>query len=270
MLPENVKQEIKFFENPEFGKVRVFMRDGKPWFVAADVASALGYENSSRDIQRHCKYVELLKSTESVDMEIAPRGFLIIPESDVYRLVMRSNMPRAEEFQDWVCEKVLPEIRETGNYYGGYRLPRVPRSYSDALRMIADVEEQKERAIAERDYAIRTKAEIGSRREATAMNTASIAVRQRDKYADELGCGKKWKEVKAIPWLLDIFGNSKGMYCQVGKKLSALSVELGYEVRRKETEEYPNGIGIYHVDVINEFYIRLLKNEDMLGKYRRV
>lgn len=43
MLPKNVKQEIKLFENPEFGKVRMLMRDGEPWFVANDVAAALGY-----------------------------------------------------------------------------------------------------------------------------------------------------------------------------------------------------------------------------------
>lgn len=104
------------FENSEFGKVRVVQKDGQPWFVANDIAQALGYENISRDIQRHCKHVELLKSTESVGLEIASRGLLIIPESDVYRLIMRSNLPKAIEFQDWVVEIVLPQIRQTGSY----------------------------------------------------------------------------------------------------------------------------------------------------------
>ena len=46
----------------------------------------------------------------------SPRGINIIPESDVYRLVMRSKLPAAEQFQTWVCEDVLPSIRKTGGY----------------------------------------------------------------------------------------------------------------------------------------------------------
>lgn len=275
MLPENVKQEIKLFENPEFGRVRVFMRDGEPWFVAKDICDILELDNVSWAIESlDADEKSVLSSITTCDIASDFNGLRssmrIVNESGLYALIFKSRKPEAKKFRKWVTSEVLPSIRQTGNYYGGYRLPRVPQSFSDALRMIADVEEQKEKAIAERDYAIRTKAEIGSRREATAMNTASIAVRQRDKYADELGYGKTWKEVKAIPWLLEIFGNSKGMYSQVGKKLGALSLELGYDVRRKETDEYPNGIGIYHVDVIEEFYNRLMANEDMLGKYRKV
>lgn len=176
-------------------------------------------------------------------------------------------MPKAIDFQDWVVEEVLPSIRTTGQY-GGYKFPRIPTSYSDALRMIADIEEEKQLVIEQRDYYKRTKAEIGTRREATAMNTASVAIRQRDKLANELGNGKKWKEVKAIPWLLDVFEPCKATYIQVGKRLAAMSVEMGYEVRRKETSEYPNGIGIYHIDVIDAFHARLLANHEMLGKYR--
>ena len=75
--------------------------------------------NGSRDIQRHCKRAKLLKSTETDVLEIPPRGLLIIPESDLYRLIMRSNMPDAERFQDWVMEEVLPKIRKHGGYIVG-------------------------------------------------------------------------------------------------------------------------------------------------------
>lgn len=147
-----------------------------------------------------------------------PQGaqpYNIIPESDVYRLVMRSNLPDAERFQDWVVEEVLPSIRKTGGY-GQWNLPRVPKSFPDALRMIADIEEEKQLALEQRDYYKRTKAEIGSRREATSMATASAAIRQRDALADKLGEGKHYKQVKAIPWLLEVFHESAGMYSQVG------------------------------------------------------
>ena len=106
--------ELKIFEKSEFGSVRVIMKDGEPWFVASDVAKALGYENPSRDVQRHCKKVN--KFTQTTDSVVPPLTVLIIPESDVYRLVMRSNLPAAVEFQDWICDEVIPSIRRTGGY----------------------------------------------------------------------------------------------------------------------------------------------------------
>lgn len=90
--------------------------NGDPWFVAKHVADLLGYKNSSRDIHRHCKSLKMLKSTESVLLDVPPRGLVIIPERDVYRLVMRSNMPEAEKFEEWVVGEVLPSIRKTGGY----------------------------------------------------------------------------------------------------------------------------------------------------------
>ncbi len=81
-----------------------------------DVAEVLGYANSSRSIQDHCKAAQILKSTDSVVLEIPPRGLQIIPERDVYRLVMRSKLPAAEQFEEWVVSEVLPQIRKTGSY----------------------------------------------------------------------------------------------------------------------------------------------------------
>ena len=72
---------------------------------------ALGYSNPSRSVQDHCKHAELFRTTNTVGLNINPRGELVVPESDVYRLIMRSNLPNAERFQDWVVEEVLPSIR---------------------------------------------------------------------------------------------------------------------------------------------------------------
>lgn len=103
--------ELKLFKNAEFGEVRVVEHEGQPWFVASGVAKALGYENPSRDVQRHCKKVNKFSPTDSVGTP-----YNIIPESDVYRLVMHSNLPKAIEFQDWTCDEVIPSIRKTGGY----------------------------------------------------------------------------------------------------------------------------------------------------------
>lgn len=192
----------------------------------------------------------------------------IIPESDVYRLVMRSNLPDAERFQDWVVEEVLPSIRRAGGY-GQWNLPRVPKSFPDALRMIADIEEEKQLALEQRDYYKRTKAEIGSRREATSMATASAAIRQRDALADKLGEGKHYKQVKAIPWLLEVFHESAGMYSQVGRKISQLGERMGLAPRIKEDSQYGT-IKIHHVEVIEALRLALKQDHNLLGKYRKV
>ena len=92
------------------------LKGSEPWFVANDVASALGYAVPKKAVIDHCKYAEIFKGTDSVPLTDSPRGISIIPESDVYRLIMRSNLPNAERFQDWVVEEVLPSIRKTGSY----------------------------------------------------------------------------------------------------------------------------------------------------------
>lgn len=243
---------IKIFERQEFGQVRVVDVNGEPWFVASDIAKALGYERPNDAVNTHCKKVNKFSYG---DMPQGAQPYNIIPESDVYRLVMRSNLPDAERFQDWVVEEVLPSIRKTGGYVQ-WNLPRVPKSFPDALRMIADIEEEKQLALEQWDYYKRTKAEIGSRREATSMATASAAIRQRDALADKLGEGKHYKQVKAIPWLLEVFHESAGMYSQVGRKLSQLGERMGLSPRIKEDSQYGT-IKIHHVEVIEALRLAL-------------
>lgn len=255
---------IKIFERQEFGQVRVVDVNGEPWFVASDIAKALGYERPNDAVNTHCKKVNKFSYG---DMPQGAQPYNIIPESDVYRLVMRSNLPDAERFQDWVVEEVLPSIRRAGGY-GQWNLPRVPKSFPDALRMIADIEEEKQLALEQRDYYKRTKAEIGSRREATSMATASAAIRQRDALADKLGEGKHYKQVKAIPWLLEVFNESAGMYSQVGRKLSQLGERMGLSPRIKEDSQYGT-IKIHHVEVIEALRLALKQDHNLLGKYRK-
>lgn len=80
------------------------------------MALALGYALPSKAVLDHCKYAKILKGSESELLTSSPRGLSIIPEADVYRLIMRSNLPDAVRFQDWVVEEVLPSLRKTGRY----------------------------------------------------------------------------------------------------------------------------------------------------------
>ncbi|MBI6621177.1 Bro-N domain-containing protein [Pseudomonas corrugata] len=86
--------------------------NGEPWFIAKDIAEALGYSNTSKAINAHCKAV----NTCHTEMGGQVRAVQIIPERDLYRLVMKSKLPAAEQFEEWVVGQVLPAIRKTGSY----------------------------------------------------------------------------------------------------------------------------------------------------------
>lgn len=104
--------ELTLFRNQEFGSVRTTEINGKPYFMAADVANALGYSNARKAVSDHCKGVT--KRDTLTNGGVQPVSF--IPESDVYRLIIRSKLPGAERFEAWVVEEVLPTIRKTGGY----------------------------------------------------------------------------------------------------------------------------------------------------------
>lgn len=98
--------------------------DGEAFFVAKDVATLLGYAKPGNAISQHCanpKYLKdmwaLIQGQQNQSLMIGIHAeTVMIPEPDVYRLVMRSNLDSAVRFQDWVFEEVLPQIRKTGFY----------------------------------------------------------------------------------------------------------------------------------------------------------
>lgn len=118
--------------------------EGKPAFVAMDVARALGYVKPENAIKKHCKSLIKLKYPEMgcLGFEPIPQGITLIRESDVYRLVMRSKLESAERFQDWVVEEVLPALREEGCYSMRPKLPDFTDPVA-AARAWADEVEQK-------------------------------------------------------------------------------------------------------------------------------
>lgn len=86
---------VQIFNNERFGRVRVAMTSDKPMFLANDVAKALGYVKPANAISSHCKGVTILVTP--TDGGAQPVKY--IPESDVYRLVMRSKLPQANSFR---------------------------------------------------------------------------------------------------------------------------------------------------------------------------
>ena len=111
-----MKNKITVFENPEFGEIRSLLIEGEPWFVAKDVASALGYLKPENAIAMHVddedKTSTLIQGTGSNYKSKTK----IINESGIYSLVFSSKLPAAKRFKRWVTSVVLPSIRKEWCY----------------------------------------------------------------------------------------------------------------------------------------------------------
>ena len=147
--------ELMLFQKEEFGQVRVVEHNGEPWFVAKDVAAALGYADTDDAVRRHCNYAELFKPGELPGLEIGPRGMYFIPEPDVYRLVVRSALPTAKVFEKWVFEEVLPSIRKHGIYATENVVNQILDNPEFGIQLLTALKEEREaRVNAEKRVAI--------------------------------------------------------------------------------------------------------------------
>ncbi|TXI98641.1 MAG: hypothetical protein E6Q32_09725 [Neisseriales bacterium] len=179
------------FHSDLFGDLTVLTHDdGSLWFIGKEVAEKLGYADTDQAIRTHCKG----SISYPVNLTGQVRNIKIIPERDVYRLVMRSKLPTAEKFEEFVVSEVLPSIRKTGSY-GQVAAPvatqAVELSRKDLLLLALKSEEEKESL--QRNYdllgtelsqAIREKSHIASSREASVMGKLARA-NDKIKWQDE-------------------------------------------------------------------------------------
>ena len=99
--------KIQVFKSEQFGAIRTMvMPDGQIGFVGKDVAEVLGYQNGSRDINRHVDEEDKLRT--QIEYAGQKREVILISESGLYSLVLSSKLPQAREFKRWVTSEVLP------------------------------------------------------------------------------------------------------------------------------------------------------------------
>lgn len=89
-------------------------KNNEPWFVGKDVAEVLGYSNPRKALSDHVKGNH--KGVTNCDTLGGKQQLTIIDEAGLYSLVLRSKLPAAEAFQEWVVAEVIPSIRKTGSY----------------------------------------------------------------------------------------------------------------------------------------------------------
>lgn len=120
-INNQISNNFSLFHFDGYKQIRTMFRpeDDAVLFCGKDVAEALGYKKSEKAISDHCKRAVMVNIAElgsSYPKTGGNPNMNFIPESDVYRLIMKSRLKTAEKFEEWVCDEVLPTIRKHGVY----------------------------------------------------------------------------------------------------------------------------------------------------------
>lgn len=141
---ENDMNNLQVFNNTEFGQIRTLTENGKILFCASDIAKALGYNNVSDAISKHCRWVAKRyiphPQSKSTTIEVN-----FIPEGDIYRLIIRSKLPNAEKFERWVFDEVLPTINKHGGYLTPDKIEEVLLNPDTIIKLATELKTEREK-----------------------------------------------------------------------------------------------------------------------------
>lgn len=201
--------ELQIFENADFGSVRTLMINAAPYFVGKDVADILGYQNGSRDINRHVDEEDRRK--EMLFDGNQDKETILINESGLYSLILSSKMPNAKKFKHWVTAEVLPSIRKHGAYMTPETLEQAILNPDTMIQLCTALKEEREKRTVLEHQAEKDKPKVLFADAVTASHT-SILVGELAKILKQNG--------------VDIGQN----------RLFAVLREKGYLIKRKGTD----------------------------------
>ena len=133
--------EIKTFENAEFGSVRTIEIKGEPYFVGKDVAEILGYVKPENAIANHVDSEDKTSTLIQGSGSNYKSKTIIINESGLYSLILGSKLPNAKKFKRWVTSEVLPTIRK----HGMYAMDELIENPDLAIEALTALKEERER-----------------------------------------------------------------------------------------------------------------------------
>lgn len=287
------------FQKPEFGRVRCFVIDGEPWFVAKDVCECLEIGNPTQAVMR-------LDSDEKSTLSLNEGGpdRNVVNECGVYNLVLGSRKQEAKAFKRWIVHEVIPQIRKTGNYSTNHDIKPmsdgelIARALIAANSTIERIEREREaerkvlqlqidQTAQERDEAIRKRSYISSTREATIMGRLGNETRRGDRLEKENGELKKengeLKErlgfqkcviIRDIPWVFEILsmmpvrGTKKvNVLNRLGTALCHLCNTKGIKTD-KVRDDKGNQVSAYPADIVELMHQYLLSKDESNYYYR--
>lgn len=146
-----INKNLIVFSNGEFGNVRMINVDGKPYAVGIDVARVLEYANPSKAILNHCKGITKL----GIPSEGGIQETNLIPEGDIFRLIVKAAdqsknfeiKQKAEKFEKWLFEEVLPSIRKHGTYMTTETIEKVLADPDTIIKIATELKEEKQKRL---------------------------------------------------------------------------------------------------------------------------
>ena len=135
--------EVEIFKNPDFGIVRTMVIENEPYFVGKDVATILGYRDTSDALKRHVDVED--KLTRCFTDSGQGREMYVINESGLYSLILSSKLPGAKSFKRWVTSEVLPSIRKHGAYATDDVINKVLESPDFGIQLLTQLKREREK-----------------------------------------------------------------------------------------------------------------------------
>jgi len=220
------KSNVQVFENSEFGKLEVIEIDGKPYFPATECAKALGYANTKDAILRHCKGVVKRDLPTNGGVQVVN----LIPEGDLYRLIIRSQLPAAERFERWVCDEVIPSIRKHGAYVTPPLVDQMLADPDTMIRLLTELKEERAKAAALADK----------------VEEQAIELNESERYWTIA----KYNRMNKLGWSLDVCKKA-------GKEASRYARLHDYQIKRCETNDERFGwVNSYPLDMLTMLFKR--------------
>lgn len=131
--------ELKLFENPEFGSIRVIERNGEPWWVLSDVCKVLELSNPTVVASR-------LEDDERSKFDLGRQGdATIINESGLYSVLLRSDKPKSKTFRRWITHEVIPSIRKHGAYMTADTIKKAMQSPDFIIQLATELKSEQEK-----------------------------------------------------------------------------------------------------------------------------
>lgn len=227
----NKMNEVKIFSHNMFGNLGILIKEGKEFFPATDVAKVLGYSNPHKAIKDHCKPEGVNETLVPTNSGVQTKKF--INEPNLYRLIVKSKLPQAEQFETWVFEEVLPSIRKHGAYMTDQVLEQAVTNPDFAIGLLTKLKEEKEKLAAAQQQIVQQQPLV-TFAEACMQSDKSLKVSEVAKLAAKHGVKTGQKRLFATlrEWGL-IFKNKN--------EPTQRAIDSGYFEVVQGVKEKPNG-----------------------------
>lgn len=249
----NAMDNIQTVHNhEEFGQIRCGMQGDELWFLAKDVANALGYSDTNA-MTRH------LDADESISVKLTGMNMphTVINEAGLYSAIIRSRVEGAKRFKRWITHEILPSIRKHGFYGTDDFIDNILSNPNGVVAFLEKYKDERQR-----------------RRLAEQQRNVSIkAINSKDRKINYLNWQlyerHTWMPVQDILWLKDFFNmDIGGCMQQIGRILSAGSRRGGFYPRKIAHPKF-GAVNIYHEYVIRHFHRALIENPNYMKRFRK-